>query len=287
VVRGSATGGPYSGGGGVFVWSTPYAADDGATMISLTGWGGCWKRLYSGALDVRWFGAKGDGATNDLPAFDAATTRALETGADLRVPHGYYRVTGTWNIGPPEFDSYDFIVSRTEPMSDAALNAHTINWNYCKQGVVIRFEAGAFIVADFTPATPTPVVSYNFKGGSTPSGGMYRVAVIGTGSFVGGKYVAPPENTPAPMNKLIGIYAAANAKVIEAPFLSGLQYGLVTSRCFGRTAGSSTTARTARSEGSIRSRSVRISPSSQPRARPSARATWKTSLKRTDRASTT
>jgi len=56
------------GGGGTFYWdSTSTETDNGGTIIQATGvTTGRWKRVYSGgAVNVKWFGAKGDGITDD------------------------------------------------------------------------------------------------------------------------------------------------------------------------------------------------------------------------------
>ncbi|MCD2426250.1 right-handed parallel beta-helix repeat-containing protein [Niabella pedocola] len=59
------------GGGGDFLWDAlSTSAEDGGTIFEsslLTT--GRWKRIYSGDVSVDWFGAKGDGSTNDTTAF--------------------------------------------------------------------------------------------------------------------------------------------------------------------------------------------------------------------------
>lgn len=84
VCRGSSGGAPYVGGGGLFAWSGDMTtADNGGTIIAASsGRTGCWKRLYDGAVNVRWFGAAGDGVTSDNIAIDnaVATVQALPNG---------------------------------------------------------------------------------------------------------------------------------------------------------------------------------------------------------------
>ncbi len=71
---------PGDGGGGTFVWIPDSVApalpkDEGIVWYLATnpsGSLGCFKRLYSGPINVRWFGAKGDGSTDDTAAVHAA-----------------------------------------------------------------------------------------------------------------------------------------------------------------------------------------------------------------------
>lgn len=58
-------------GGGTFYWNnTSTATDNGGTIISVTGiTTGRWMRNYNNEISVKWFGAKGDGITDDTSAF--------------------------------------------------------------------------------------------------------------------------------------------------------------------------------------------------------------------------
>lgn len=95
------------GGGGTFYWdATSTEADNGGTIIQATGvTTGRWKRVYSGAVNVKWFGAKSDydangGDTNNAPFFQAATEAAREWWTfsgkvgEVFIPEGDYLVEG-------------------------------------------------------------------------------------------------------------------------------------------------------------------------------------------------
>jgi hypothetical protein len=99
-----------SGRSGCFVFdpsdlATKVAADPAqgilvAPLSDATGASGAWVRRFDGPVNVRWFGAKGDGAANDGPAFAAAIAYLKATGvngdefyqgsAKLFVPAGHY-----------------------------------------------------------------------------------------------------------------------------------------------------------------------------------------------------
>lgn len=87
IVAGYYTAG--DGGGGVFYYdASSSAADNGGTVIAPTAGSGRWKRIYSGAVNVRWFGAKGDGVTNDQTAFQ----NVIASADDIYAPTGTYVV---------------------------------------------------------------------------------------------------------------------------------------------------------------------------------------------------
>lgn len=56
-------------------------------------------------LNVRWFGARGDGVTNDRAAFLRAAAAAAEAGGSIDVPEGRYLVSG----GPVAFGNNTFV----------------------------------------------------------------------------------------------------------------------------------------------------------------------------------
>lgn len=66
------------GGGGIFRYDSASAtATDLGTVFAPNAGPGRWKRVYFGAVNVKWFGAVGDGATDDTTAIQAALTAFL------------------------------------------------------------------------------------------------------------------------------------------------------------------------------------------------------------------
>jgi hypothetical protein len=94
---------PGDGGGGVFCWdSTSTTGDDGGTIIVPSNPTGRWMRIYSGPINVAWFGAvadgvdhKGDG-TYDTSFINAAASVAAGLGGTLLLSAGKtFSITGT------------------------------------------------------------------------------------------------------------------------------------------------------------------------------------------------
>jgi hypothetical protein len=94
-------------GGGVFYWDSSSAeADNGGTVIgpitldpACLPLPGRWIRVYDGLLDVRWFGARGDGTTNDTEALQNALDEVRVRGGSLYFPPGRYIVKSTLDAG--------------------------------------------------------------------------------------------------------------------------------------------------------------------------------------------
>jgi hypothetical protein len=81
-----------SGIAGTFVRDATVTVDNGGTeIVGVHGW----KRVFDGKLNCRWFGAKGDGATDDTTAIQTALSLYAETGgrAAVYLPAGKYKIT--------------------------------------------------------------------------------------------------------------------------------------------------------------------------------------------------
>ena len=83
-------------GSNFFKWnSTSTVADNGGTIIKLTGTlTGRYELQYSEAVNVKWFGTKGDGVTNDTTAIHKARDVAKIKKQQLYIPTGIYGVDG-------------------------------------------------------------------------------------------------------------------------------------------------------------------------------------------------
>ena len=108
------------GGGGCFFWDATKsrALHNGGTVIDPTrvfpsDWAnqtqvaawftpatgtGCWVRQFDGALNIRWFGAKGDSTTDDTKAAQKAIDQAVVLALAVYVSPGVYRTTAPLTI---------------------------------------------------------------------------------------------------------------------------------------------------------------------------------------------
>ena len=82
------------GGGGLFYWDAESTeADNGGTIIQATAiTTGRWKRAFSGAVNAKWFGAKGDGVTDDTISLQNSLNY-LNNGYTYTLPDGIYIVS--------------------------------------------------------------------------------------------------------------------------------------------------------------------------------------------------
>jgi len=87
-------------GGGLWNYSTVTGAiDNTGTILVNTATGGRYKRIFDGALNIRWFGAKGDGLNNDVPAWDRAKAALPPEGGTIYFPKGKYMSDATgWRV---------------------------------------------------------------------------------------------------------------------------------------------------------------------------------------------
>lgn len=83
------------GAGGTWVYVLASAATENAgTIVAPNSGSGRWFRVFSGAVNAKWFGAKGDGITDDTTAVQAAITAA----DNVFLPGGTYKITTTLTI---------------------------------------------------------------------------------------------------------------------------------------------------------------------------------------------
>lgn len=82
---------------GDFYWdASSTEADNGGTIFEVSGSpAGRWKRIYQESVNVKWFGAKGDGIADDTSKLQKAIDFCSETKVKLQFPTGLYLITST------------------------------------------------------------------------------------------------------------------------------------------------------------------------------------------------
>jgi len=140
---------PGDGGGGQFYFdSGSSASDNGGTIFIPSGAPptGRWFRIYSEAIDVRWFGALGDGSTDDTSAITAAI--AVATSGELTFGYGgTYFITGTLTIGHSLLVNLNNCTIKVNNVSSGNLYAFTIG----ADNVTIR---NGIILGSYNPSGP-------------------------------------------------------------------------------------------------------------------------------------
>ena len=77
---------PDDGGGGVFVYNQSQSSiNNGGTTVD------GWVRQYTGALNAKWWGATGDGTTDDQPNISLALHYAYDNNLEIFFPKGDYK----------------------------------------------------------------------------------------------------------------------------------------------------------------------------------------------------
>lgn len=166
-VYGYATAG--DGGHGVFDWIQGNLADDGGVTFVPTGQigVGAWVRRTTNIIEPYWWGAKGDGATDDYAAITSAVTYAQNTGKPAIV---FFRAT-TSNV---------YIVSK--PLRVAA---HNIVFEGSDPSVTIQSgtnpNATSYPVAYIGRDLGDPIISTNLSPSGTTgyrTRGAFRTAFV-------------------------------------------------------------------------------------------------------------
>jgi hypothetical protein len=201
--------------GGLFAWTadTTSADNAGTNIVPMaTPRTGCWKRVYSGALNVKWFGAKGDGVANDQPAIVAAINYATSLGRSMEIyiPPGRFGIQSTIGISPA---TQGIAVS----LAGAGMETTTLIWSppagHTADDAIIlgnpsgvQYEPGG--VRDLTILSPGATSGAGLKLQTTTRTLVQNVAVKGF-SAVGGRGMevsgTAPQNT-----RLINVYLQAN-----------------------------------------------------------------------------
>jgi hypothetical protein len=118
-------------GGNPFQWTNSATVNNGTVYAGLTGF---WEMMFSGPASVAWFGATGDGLTND----SAAIQNALDNFNSIYFPAGHFRCNVQLSTQQVFGEKESTIISSFSP-DDAAfhLGWRVPNWDYVSINNVI------------------------------------------------------------------------------------------------------------------------------------------------------
>jgi hypothetical protein len=155
--------------------------DDGGTVIVPTHnpTSGCWVRLYSGPLDVRWFGARGDGIANDRTSVLAAINAGAANGGAIEVvfPFGKYSISGDPLAIPSS--ATQLILRCAEEVTFDSTGSHI--WCNGVNGALLGFD---FSLPNLPPIS---IIGLDFDG----SNGGSALSTTWTGLFPASEIEAP------------------------------------------------------------------------------------------------
>lgn len=120
-------------GSNMFVWDEySTETDNGGTIIKCTTvTTGRYKLKYSGAVNVKWFGAKGDGVTDDTVAIQAA----LDFNQIITLPKGKYRITSSLLVDPIRNRNCGFITD-IQPSRYQYTKQEAISWDGLQEAII-------------------------------------------------------------------------------------------------------------------------------------------------------
>jgi len=163
------------GGGGVFSWdATSASGDDGGTVIVATPMcgspAGRWIRLYSGPLDVRWFGARA-GSASFAAQNDVAIQRAIAVATPVGGVDGgrIFFPQGQWFIATTISIVKDDSVILCGPGGAGIWGA---SGAYDHHSAKLLWCGGAAVMVDFASTMRCGIVGLMLDGGGTATGGI-------------------------------------------------------------------------------------------------------------------
>lgn len=208
---GSATQARVVGNGvaGFFYYDTADTSspDNGGTII-VSNNGKRWKRMFDGAVNVKWFGAVGDGVTYDTNAFTAATIAAGDGGAIIAPSGGTYAID-----------------------SGVSLNGTTLGVTLLSYGATILLATPSATISIGREASGiiggTIQAVAAFTGNAITLTPMDRAAPAGRSFFLSDLNITCPTSTGKAIS---GHVTAADTRIVglrsSNVSISGLEYGV-------------------------------------------------------------
>lgn len=129
------------GGEGMF-WYNPSdttTPDNGGTIIVDAAGNRWYREITDGSLQVKWFGAKGDGSTDDTTPFQHAIAAVSASGGVIFVPAGTFLITSTLTISASNVRLIGVDRGGTHDTNPVLGAASTLIWGGANHGTLINF----------------------------------------------------------------------------------------------------------------------------------------------------
>jgi hypothetical protein len=175
-------------GGGIFVWDdtiNPLSADGGQIFASgITTVAGAWRRMEDDKfLNVKHYGAKGDGVTDDTAAFQRVEAAAIDrVKATIYIPEGVYNIDSTMDL-----TALDTVIVIGDGQQNSIINY------VGNAGPLFRVDTGGetdeaaqfVIMRDFTARTNRADLTCIYLTSSAILGDITRSAYFSRITFIG------------------------------------------------------------------------------------------------------
>lgn len=220
---------------GTFIYITTNEPVDGGVVI-LDSTGKKMKRVYDSVNGVRpeWWGAKGDGINDDLPAFTAMTAYLMNQSGSkqdfVQLSNAVYRLTNQWVIGQKFIDEdqtfKDILNNPTLDMNKFIISRRV-------NPISIKGTGASAIYLDFEPDKLTAGIYYAIQGDTRAKNSIesYSAELKDFGIYPKGYFNnGVPTNTINKYNgnKLVGIEFIYNVMVsVDKITFFGLREGVI------------------------------------------------------------
>jgi hypothetical protein len=142
------------------------SADDGATVIVSSSGGKRYKAVFEGMVNVKLFGAKGDGAANDQPSIQAGVDAII---ANPKLPRDLYFPKGDYHINDPIF-IYKWDGSNYQQASINLIGQDKAEWNDFSQEARIRTTYGNTFAIGIQQGRSIKIKGLEIEGQYNPAG---------------------------------------------------------------------------------------------------------------------
>lgn len=184
------------GGGGVFYFTpASVSATNFGTVFPSTGVSGRWFRQYSESVDVKWFGAVGDGQVDCTSAITNCISVASSSGSKMLISYGTYLVTSELQL------PHNLFISGEGRPAGVTNNISTIYSKHSGRSALSLAGSTGVRLQDFTIQTDSatfPKAVLLLGRTSAGSAGLHvvqNINILGSATYAGIYAIASEENS--------------------------------------------------------------------------------------------